>query len=333
MADPVVSVLIPAHNAAPWIAETLESVLAQTWPALEVIVAEGGSADGTREIVRRYESRRVCVLPDAPGANAAINRNRAARAATGDFLQFLDADDLIGPDKIRLQIARLREHPDGVASAEWARFRNSPGEAEFAPEPVWKDLDGWAWLVAACTGGRPMMQPGLWLIPRHIAARAGSWDEQLTLIDDFEYASRLLLASGGVCFCPGARLYYRSGNPLSLASRRTPEAWRSAWRSLSRGTEALLARGRNGDAERACADLFQQLAFDAYLEDDDVCALAESRARELGGSRVDMDGGLLFRLVRDAAGWKAAKQIKRACYRLGYGRVAKAKQAAFSGWA
>ncbi len=207
MAQPLVSVLIPAHNASRWIGATLESVQAQTWPAVEVIVAEAGSTDGTRDVVRGYESSRVRLLPSAGRASAASNRNRAANAAQGEFLQFLDADDLLGPDKIRLQMERLAGDVESVASCEWARFHRDPSDAQFVPEPVWADLDSTRWLIRAWRGGHPMMQPGLWLIPRAVAERTGPWNEELTLIDDFEYGTRLLLAGTRVRFCAGARLY------------------------------------------------------------------------------------------------------------------------------
>ena len=290
-----------------------------------------GRLDETRDVIRRYESGRVRLLPDGEGTSAAQNRNRAAREAQGQLLQFLDADDVLGPDKIRLQVERLADVEDSVASCEWARFYEAPQEAQFLPEPVWLDLDAREWLVRAWTGGQPMMQPGLWLIPRRVAERAGPWDEDLTLIDDFEYVTRVLMASREVRFCAGARLYYRSGNPESLASQRSAGAWQSAWQSLDRGTRALLAAAPSARARTACADLFQQLAFDAYTDDDDTSARAERRALELGGSRVRMGGGRLFRLVRNTAGWKTAKRVKRACYRLGYGRVARAKEAAWAG--
>jgi len=328
MSVPLVSVLIPAVDAARWIADTLESVDAQTWPSIEVIVAESGSTDGTREIVRSRQSRNVTLLPDIGLASAAENRNRAMDAAQGKFFQFLDADDLIGPDKIRRQVERLENDGDCVASAEWARFHETPDDARVVRESVWRDVDTRTWLVEAWTGGEPMMQPGIWLVPRGVADRAGPWDESLTLIDDFEYFTRVLLAARDVRFCSGSRLYYRSGNPHSLASRRSPAAWRSAWRALDSGTGRLLAHVNSPEARSACADLFQQLAFEAALEDEDVAHRAEIRVAELGGSSIRMGGGALFRLVRDVAGWRNAKRVKRACYRLGYDRVARAKELA-----
>jgi hypothetical protein len=156
---------------------------------------------------------------------------------------------------------------------------------------------------------------------------AGPWDERLTLNNDFDYGVRLLLDGERVLFCSDARLFYRSGNATSLASVRSPAAWRSALLSLELGTEAMLRRSATEGMRRACADLFQQLAYAAYLEASEIAQAAEAHARRLGGSRVPMDGGVLFDLMRNAMGWRGAKRVKRLFYRAGYGRVARLKEA------
>ena len=89
-AVPLVSVLIPCYNAGRWVAQALDSVLAQTWPALEIIVVNDGSTDNSREVLRAYEPRNVKVIDqDNRGQTAALNR--ALAAASGAFVQYLDA--------------------------------------------------------------------------------------------------------------------------------------------------------------------------------------------------------------------------------------------------
>src|SRR5262249_57060076 len=109
---PLVSILTPAYNAAEWIADTLESAVAQTWPRKEIIVVDDGSRDRTLSIAQRFVSRGVKVLSKA-NAGAAAARNTALSISHGDYIQWLDADDLLAPDKVASQIettARLRGH-------------------------------------------------------------------------------------------------------------------------------------------------------------------------------------------------------------------------------
>ena len=105
-----VSVVIPAYNAAPYIAEAVDSVLAQTAPAAEVIVLDDGSSDATRNILARYGPRIRLVTQENRGAAAA--RNRGIELATAPYVAFLDADDCWEPDKLAVQLAAAETHPD-----------------------------------------------------------------------------------------------------------------------------------------------------------------------------------------------------------------------------
>ena len=99
MSAPRFSVIIPAYNAEAFIARAIDSVLAQTWPAHEILVIDDGSGDGTADIVAKYGDRVRCLRQDNAGVSAA--RNAGARAASGDWLAFLDADDWYYPDRLR----------------------------------------------------------------------------------------------------------------------------------------------------------------------------------------------------------------------------------------
>jgi glycosyltransferase involved in cell wall biosynthesis len=319
MTPPLVSILIPAFNAERWIGETLRSSLGQTWPRTEIVVVDDGSSDGTAAVVRTFGRQVRLVQQPHRGCSAA--HNEALRHATGDFIQRLDADDVLGPDKIALQMARLSGDAGCVAVGEWARFYVRPEDATFVAARHSREGDPPAWLVRECAGGGPMLQPGLWLVPRPIADAAGPWDERLTLNNDFEYFVRVLLASREVRFTEGARLYYRSGNPSSLASLRSPDAWQSQLLSLELGTAAIGRRRADARARRACADLFQQLAFDAYLEDDEVYRTAQARADAFGGSEIRLGGGPMLHALSRSLGWRRAKRVKAAAYRLGYRRA------------
>ena len=93
MSQPLVSILIPCYNSEKWLAETLESALAQTWQNKEIIVVDDGSSDGSLSIAQKFSSSKVAVISQKNrGASSA--RNLALGKAQGDFIQYLDADDL-----------------------------------------------------------------------------------------------------------------------------------------------------------------------------------------------------------------------------------------------
>lgn len=324
MSSPLVSVLIPAYNAQRWIRETLESALAQTWRPLEIVVVDDGSRDDTVALVQGLRAPEIrLVRQENRGQSAA--ENRALSLALGEFIQYLDADDVISADKIRIQVDRLRGREECIAWGEWARFYSAPSEAVFELGAASNCVDPIGWLVDAFTGGEPMMQAGIWLLPRKVLDAAGPWNEGLSLINDFEYFCRVLLAARGVVRCPGARLLYRSGVDGTLSGSRSPAAWRSALMSLTLGTDALLSREDSPRVRRACADVFRTLEFQSYPDSPDVSAVAMTRVRDLGGSRLRPPGGSVFRAASTLVGWRAARRFQRIAYCLGYAPIARWK--------
>jgi len=109
----LVSCILPAYNAERWIAESLRSVFAQTYRPLEAIVVDDGSTDHTAEVVATFGEEVIGLKQ--PNAGPAVALNRGIRASRGEFLAFLDADDLWPPTKLELQVARLRERPELAA--------------------------------------------------------------------------------------------------------------------------------------------------------------------------------------------------------------------------
>jgi len=135
MSDTLVSVVMPAHNDAAYIAEAIDSVLAQTWPDIELIVVDDGSTDGTREVVRRYSSR--LRLIEQQNAGSAVARNRGIDEARGRYVAFLDADDWWHPEKTASQLNAMRHRQDGMPEPRmsYTRFERwlLDGEGQFPP--------------------------------------------------------------------------------------------------------------------------------------------------------------------------------------------------------
>jgi len=315
MPTPLVSIIVPCHNAAPWLAATLESALAQDWSPVEIIVIDDGSTDRSSAVAAGFAERGVRVVTQGNrGASAA--RNHGLRLARGEFVQFLDADDLIAPDKIRRQMARLlAAAPGAVAAGAWARFRDDPGAAQFVPEPNWRDLAGLEFLLLHYEAGW-MMVPAAWLCPRAVLDAAGPWDEALSLNDDGEYFARVLLKARGILFCADARSYYRSGVPGSLSRRKDRAALDSLWRSTELNLGRLLHAAPDSARTRAAAaNGWQRLAFECYPGAADLAAEAERRSRALGGSPFPWPAGPAFRRWAALIGWRAAKRIRDALAR------------------
>jgi len=307
---PLVSVLIPCYNSGRWIRETLESALAQTWPNLEIIVVNDGSTDDSQNILDNYLPRGVIVI-DQPNRGQTAALNRCLSAARGEFIQYLDADDLLAPDKIELQMRRLVDNPDCIATAEWTRFRDDPATTSFTPYETWQDMSPVDWLVENWKDGGGMMYPAMWLHPRAMVDAIGPWREDLTLINDTEYFTRAVLASRQVLFCEGARTYYRSGIAGSLSGLKSRKGWESQFKVIDLCQSYLLAREDSDRTHRVCAMLWQRLAHASYPYDRNLANDALDRAHQLHQVRLEPEGGPAFRLASHMLGWKAARMLQR----------------------
>jgi glycosyltransferase involved in cell wall biosynthesis len=310
MNPPLISILIPCHNAAPWIAATLESALAQTWPNKEIIVVDDGSTDGSAAIAQTYAGRGV-LLVTQENRGAAAARNHALRKAHGEFIQFLDADDLISSDKISTQAALLSARPPGtIASCAWGRFADDPATARFIDKEVFRDFAPIDFLVFAARTGA-MMHPSAWLVPRAVAERAGPWDESLTLNDDGEYFCRVLLASAGVGFTASAHSYYRSGLPGSLSQRRDERSRRSLFHSLELIEQSLLAHEDSPRMRRAAANHYQRFLHEFFPFPRKLMRMAGARVTALGGSDLGQPAmGSRTAALAQFIGWKNVWRFK-----------------------
>src|SRR5262249_6980596 len=106
----LVSILIPCFNAKPWVAQAIESALAQTWPEKEVIVVDDGSTDESTDVIRTFSGHIRWETGPNHGGNP--TRNRLLELARGEWLQYLDADDYLLPDKVSQQMEFLVAHPE-----------------------------------------------------------------------------------------------------------------------------------------------------------------------------------------------------------------------------
>lgn len=283
----LVSILIPAYNKERWIQETMLSAINQTWPNKEIIVVDDGSSDNTYKVAKALESKTVKVVTQ-PNAGACGARNNAFKLAQGDYIQWLDADDLLDPDKISSQ---LRIHNEGrdsrtLLTCAWSTFYYRSCKARFIPNSLWADLGPADWIVTKFKDN-VWMNPTVWLVSRRLTELAGPWDGRLNLSgdDDGEYICRVVAASENVKFVPDARCYYRVGNVGSLNWNmgKSDKSLESLLLSLSLSIRHLRSL-ENSERTRIASLKHLETWFPLfYPEKQDLLARMQGLASDLGG--------------------------------------------------
>ena len=305
---PLVSILIPAYNAEEFIADAIRSAIAQTWRHKEIIVVDDGSTDGTAEVARGFASKNVVVL-SKENQGAAAARNLAFQLSQGEYVQWLDADDLLAPDKIERQFAALCEG-DGertLLSSSWALFYYRTKRARFIPTSLWQDLMPVEWLLRKLGEGH-CMQTATWLTSRAIAEAAGPWDSRLHVDDDGEYFCRALLASEGTRFSPEARVYYRVTPSSRVSHIGVSDKKKDAMViSMKLQIQYLRSLEESARVQKACLAFMQNLYVNFYPERPDLMAELQALARELGGRLEEPRLGWKYAWIKPILGFNAAK--------------------------
>jgi len=308
---PLVSILIPAYNAENLIGYTLQSAVGQTWERKEIIVVDDGSKDRTAEVVRRFASKNVKVVStENQGLSAAINT--AYRQCQGDYIQELDADDILALDKIEKQLEVLREgHGKRILlSGPWAHFRYRTSQARFIPTPMWQDLSPVEWLLRKLSENLHM-QNATWLVSRELAEVAGPWDTRLQYDQDGEYYCRVLLASEGTRFVPEARIFYRASgsNRISFIGHSDVKK-DSLLLSMKLHIQYLRSLEESERVRKACLKYMQNWYPCFHPERPDIIVELQRLAEDLGGSLEKPKMRWRYAWIEAIFGRKAAKTIQ-----------------------
>lgn len=213
--DPLVSVVIPSYNAARTIARAIQSVLEQDYQSLEIIVADDGSTDSTRQVIGQFHDPRITLVGSSLNRGAAAARNTAIRRATGAYIAFLDADDKWLPGKISTQVRIMERHPKArIATCDCLFFSidGRPKGTFFqtrtpcAGENAWRILLAYSFIATSTVLAR-----------RTDVVELGGFAEMFPIAEDQDLWIRL--ATLGEVIFTHETLAYVYSQPASLSNR------------------------------------------------------------------------------------------------------------------
>jgi glycosyltransferase involved in cell wall biosynthesis len=306
---PLVSILIPAYNAEEWVTDAIHSALDQTWPRKEIIIVNDGSTDRTLPVAQHFGSKDLTVVSQT-NQGAAAARNKAFSVSQGDYIQWLDADDLLAPDKISRQMQALdtSQGKRTLLSSAWGSFYYLPSRATFSPSPLWRDLSPVEWLLRKM-GENCHMQTATWLVSREVTEAAGPWDTRLLGDDDGEYFCRVKLASESIKFVPEAKVYYRvtGCNRLSFIGQ-SDRKMEAQFLSMQMHIRYLRSLEESERSRAACVRYLQKYMFDFCPERPDIVEQMQQLAAALGGRLHAPRSLWKYAWIEKLFGWGMAKR-------------------------
>lgn len=224
MPEPAATVVVASHNGEKFLAETLESAFAQSFDSFEVVFVDDGSEDGTAEIAQSFPVRYV----HQSNLGLAAARNTGLENARGEFIAFLDDDDILPPTKLELQVGYLRQHPEigcVLGRQEWIFDGVTP--PNFQHDPIFGELGGIQFVTA--------------MIRRQVLQDMGGFDPSFRYAEDRDLFIRLREHDVEIAVLPNVVLRKRlHGSNMTMNAPTTHPMLRSLREKLER------ERQRNG---------------------------------------------------------------------------------------
>jgi len=287
MNRPLVSIIIPNYNKAPYIREAIESALNQTYKNIEVIVVDDGSTDQSREIIKSFGKKIKAYF--LPHKNANVARNFGFKKSKGEYIQFLDSDDIILPEKIEKQVEALEKTGADMALCYWEYYPATHSEKISLRLPNrFKNRELFQWLLKSHRNWYACMTP---LYRRKLLGNKIKWDESLLLDTDFQF--RVALEEPQVAVIKETLCTYRL---VELESKRCPEYVILFAKDTLKAYKKLVPYLKNSVEKCLLARRFYKVARTIYDFEPEVYEEATRIALSLCPD-FEPDESLLFRLT------------------------------------
>ena len=236
--QPLVSVIIPVYNHGRYLAETLDSVFAQTYSSIEVIVVDDGSTDDSAKIAQTYSSLRYVYQTNQGAATA---RNMGVAASRGEFIAFLDADDSWKPEKLRFQVEYLTQHPEvGILATRVYQYFDSV--VDIPP----------GFRADRLLGKQPGMIPSTLMIRKTVFEQIGGFSPEWVTSEDTEWLCRARDSQVATAMVPevlAMRRLHSSNISLQMISTSSSHLLKILKESINRKSRQSIAASNSTETD------------------------------------------------------------------------------------
>ena len=220
MSPLLVSIIIPCYNSEQYVAEAIQSALDQTYTNCEIIVIDDGSTDGSLEVIKGFGHR--IRWETGPNQGGCAARNRGLELSKGEWIQFLDSDDLLPPEKIHAQMTSLSgKDAWTMAVSDWYPMHSNVEKSQFPvveQVSLLKATSGLEFLAEMWRTSTVCILHG-WLLSKKLIGVSGMWDNSCIVDQDGDFFGRALCIAKEVIYTPGISVPYRIGDTPSVSKR------------------------------------------------------------------------------------------------------------------
>ena len=308
-----VSILIPMFNASKYIRETIISALNQTWGEKEIIIIDDGSSDESYKIAKSFECEILKVYKQN-NSGAPSARNLAFEYSTGDYIQYLDADDVMASNKIEAQIKMLAEYSfdeDIIAPCGWIEFKDGDKLESLKRRETFINQDyipAYKALIDYWKTFFPSIPYHNYLTHRNKIKSAGKWREDLKKNQDCEFFARVICSCKRMIHCDKTLVYYRDVLN-SIKEANTEEKIYSELISNREITKAILAKTKSQDAIYACSLQYTEFIESRYPLNKKFLKEAYDDMRKYGLTFLTSHRGYSYKILYTLFGWRLAMHL------------------------
>lgn len=235
---PLVSIIIATYNNAPYLKESIDSALNQSWKNVEIIIINDGSTDETLYILENYLHNKNIKIFTTKNNGQCKATNIGIEKSSGEYIQFLDGDDILDPKKIEEQMILLTKRSDKcVAVSKWSRFHHDLTHAVIDTSFERESYSKLDWFNLLWT--KTMMPNSGYLIPIDICKKSGNYLENLSTNNDFEYFTKIILSADSIVYCEKSMVYYRIV-PKSLSQKADIKSQTSVLNARLLGSDYII---------------------------------------------------------------------------------------------
>jgi len=316
----LVSIIIPVFNSKKYLAIAIKSALDQTWENKEIIIIDDGSTDGSLHALNQFSNENLKIASQK-NSGAAAARNLGLKIAKGEFIQFLDADDLLSVDKIEKQMLMISGSTEKITLSNSIHFLESSNPTDSKPSKadieLYKSSSNpidFLLNLYGRKGNGGLVPIHAWLTPRPLIDKVGNWDESLTFDDDGEFFCRVVLAAKEIIFIENITAYYRKyKSDISLSSQNSLKAFESAYQTLISKENNF----RKISAEEIYAKTFAAsyyklgvMCYPKYKELSKNCILKAKSLNKNYKTNTQYLGGRISNFIANKISWKLIRKLQ-----------------------